>query len=78
MIIIGVIYHFKKLFNDWLWFRGSAGPYTVIGYELNTLPSRGGYSIPGIFVGDSTGIVYENFGQNGIFTAKREFDNRPL
>ena len=60
----------QKLFNDWLWFRGSAGPYTVIGYELNTLPSRGGYSIPGVFVGDSTGIVYENYGQNGIFTAK--------
>jgi len=60
----------QRLFDDWLWFRGSAGGYTVIGYELNTSSNRGGYSIPGIFIGDSTGIIYENYGQNGIFTAK--------
>ena len=60
----------QKLFDDWVWFRGTVGHYTVIGYELNTTAKRGGYSIPGIFIGDSTGVVYENFGQNGIFTAK--------
>ena len=60
----------QKLFDDWLWFRGTIGQYTVIGYELNTTDKRGGYSIPGIFIGDSSGIVYEEFGQNGIFTAK--------
>ena len=60
----------QKLFDDWIWFRGKAGPYTVIGFELNTISKRGGYSIPGIYIGDSTGTVYENFGQNGIFTSK--------
>ena len=60
----------QKLFDNWIWFRGKAGPYTIIGFELNTIPKRGGYSIPGIYIGDSTGTVYENFGQNGIFTSK--------
>mgnify|MGYP006146068599 CR=1 FL=1 len=60
----------QKLFDNWLWFRGTVGQYTVIGYELNTTSSRGGYSIPGIFIADSSGIIYENYGQNGIFTSK--------
>ena len=60
----------QRLFNDWLWFRGTVDQYTVIGYELNTVTDRGGYSIPGVFIADSTGIIYENYGQNGIFTAK--------
>lgn len=60
----------QKLFDDWLWFRGTVGEYTIIGYELNTTSARGGYSIPGIFIADSTGIIYENYGQNGIFTSK--------
>ena len=79
-IISGTGYHdhnwgnvpLQKLFDDWIWFRGTAGPYTIIGYELNTIQSRGGYSIPGIFIGDSTGIIYENYGQNGIFTSKED------
>ena len=75
----------QKLFDNWLWFRGTVGQYTIIGYELNTISSRGGYSIPGIFIADSTGIIYENYGQNGIFTAKENLitdlyksNNEPL
>ena len=75
----------QKLFDNWLWFRGTVGEYTVIGYELNTTSSRGGYSIPGIFIADSTGIIYENYGQNGIFTSKEnlitdlyKYNNEPL
>ena len=75
----------QKLFDNWLWFRGTVGEYTVIGYELNTISSRGGYSIPGIFIADSTGIIYENYGQNGIFTSKENlitdlyrYNNEPL
>ena len=75
----------QKLFDNWLWFRGTVGQYTIIGYELNTISSRGGYSIPGIFIADSLGIIYENYGQNGIFTAKEnlitdlyEKNNEPL
>lgn len=75
----------QKLFDNWLWFRGAVGQYTIIGYELNTISSRGGYSIPGIFIADSTGIIYENYGQNGIFTAKENLitdlydkNNEPL
>ena len=60
----------QKLFDNWLWFRGTVGQYTIIGYELNTIDSRGGYSIPGLFIADSTGIIYESYGQNGIFTSK--------
>ena len=60
----------QKLFDNWLWFRGTVDQYTIIGYELNTVDKRGGFSIPGIFIADSTGIIYENYGQNGIFTAK--------
>tara|TARA_Y100001935_G_C17293422_1_gene504766 strand:- start:376 stop:1476 length:1101 start_codon:yes stop_codon:yes gene_type:complete len=62
----------QRLFDDWVWFRGTVDNYTIIGFELNTSDERGGYSIPGIFVGDSTGIIYENFGQNGIYTAKEK------
>ena len=62
----------QKFFDNWLWFRGTVDQYTVIGYELNTTTKRGGYSIPGLFVADSTGIIYENYGQNGIFTAKED------
>ena len=62
----------QKLFDNWLWFRGTVDQYTIIGYELNTIAKRGGYSIPGIFIADSTGIIYENYGQNGIFTAKEK------
>ena len=60
----------QRLFDDWVWFRGTVDKYTIIGFELNTSDRRGGYSIPGIFVGDSTGVIYESFGQTGIFTAK--------
>ena len=75
----------QKLFDNWLWFRGTVDQYTIIGYELNTSSSRGGYSIPGIFIADSTGIIYENYGQNGIFTSKENLitnlykkNNEPL
>ena len=60
----------QKLFDDWLWFRGTVGDYTIIGFELNTTSKRGGYSIPGIFIADDEGMVYQNYGQNGIFTSK--------
>ena len=59
----------QKLFSSWVWFRGTVGEYTIIGYELNTADNRGGYSIPGIFIADQTGVIYENYGQNGIFTS---------
>ena len=59
----------QRLFDSWVWFRGTVGDYTVIGYELNTTDKRGGYSIPGLFIADKNGLVYENYGQNGIFTA---------
>ena len=59
----------QRLFDDWVWFRGTVEDYTIIGFELNTSDNRGGYSIPGIFVGDSSGVIYEKFGQNGIFTS---------
>ena len=75
----------QKLFDNWLWFRGKVGEYTIIGYELNFISSRGGYSMPGIFIADSTGIIYENYGQNGIFTSKEnlitnlyKYNNEPL
>ena len=60
----------QRLFDDWVWFRGTVQDYTIIGFELNTSNERGGYSIPGIFIGDSTGLVYENFGQGGVFTGR--------
>ncbi len=60
----------QKLFDDWVWFRGTVEDYTIIGFELNTTHKRGGHSIPGIFIADSSGLIYENFGQNGIFTTE--------
>ena len=35
-----------RLFSGWTWFRGEAGPYTVIGAELNVVNNRGGFDVP--------------------------------
>ena len=47
MIIIGATFPLQRLFDSWVWFRGTVGDYTVIGYELNTTDKRGGYSNSG-------------------------------
>lgn len=60
----------QKLFKSWMWFRGEAGPYTVIAAELKTLDSRGGYDIPILYLADSSGVIVNRFGEDGLFTKK--------
>ncbi len=60
----------QKLFKSWMWFRGEAGPYTIIAAELNALDGRGGYNIPILYISDSSGVVVNRFGEDGLFTKK--------
>ena len=60
----------QKLFKSWMWFRGEAGPYTVIAAELNTLDNRGGYDIPILYLAQKNDIIINKFGENGLFTKK--------
>ena len=60
----------QKLFKNWMWFRGKAGPYYVIAAELNTLDNRGGYNIPILYLSDSNQVLINRFGENGLFTKK--------
>ncbi len=62
----------QKLFKSWLWFRGEAGPYTVIASELNTLDHRGGYDIPILYIAEDKNVIVNRFGQDGLFTKKSE------
>ena len=62
----------QKLFKSWLWFRGEAGPYTVIASELNTLDHRGGYDIPILYIAQDRNVIVNRFGQDGLFTKKSE------
>ena len=55
----------QKLFDNWLWFRGTVGQYTIIGYELNTISSRVAIQFWYIYCRYTK---FSKHGQNGIFT----------
>ena len=60
----------QKLFKSWTWFRGKAGPYTVILAELNAVESRGGFDIPILFVADENQVLVDKFGNKELLTMK--------
>lgn len=60
----------QKLFKSWTWFRGKAGPYTVILAELNVVNSRGGFDVPILFVADEDRKLVDKFGSKELFTMK--------
>ena len=60
----------QKLFKSWTWFRGKAGPYTVILAELNAVESRGGFDIPILFVADENEVLVDKFGNRELLTMK--------
>ena len=60
----------QKLFKSWTWFRGKAGPYTVILAELNADDSRGGFDIPILFVADENQVLVDKFGNKELLTMK--------
>ena len=62
----------QKLFKSWTWFRGKAGPYTVILAELNATESRGGFDIPILFVADENQVLVDKFGNRELLTMKNE------
>ena len=63
----------QKLFENWVWFRGESGDYTVIASELNTSEKRGGYSIPILYIANKDSVIINRFGTNGLFT---KYSNR--
>ena len=58
------------MFKSWTWFRGKAGPYTVILAELNAVESRGGFDIPILFVADENKVLVDKFGNRELLTMK--------
>ena len=60
----------QNLFISWTWFRGKAGPYTVILAELNAVESRGGFDIPILFVADENQVLVDKFGNKELLTMK--------
>ena len=60
----------QQLFNSWTWFRGIAGPYTVIVAELNVVDSRGGFDVPILYVSDENGVIVDKFGNKELQTMK--------
>lgn len=60
----------QKLFKSWTWFRGQAGPYTVILSELNAVNSRGGFDIPILYVADEKQVYVNKFGNSELLTMK--------
>ena len=62
----------QKLFSSWTWFRGKAGPYTVILAELNAVKNRGGFDIPILFVADENQVVVNKFGNRELLTMKND------
>ena len=63
----------QKLFDNWVWFRGESGDYTVIAAELSTSIKRGGYKIPILYMADKNNIIVNRFGVDGLFT---KYSNR--
>jgi len=70
----------QKLFKSWTWFRGKAGPYTVILAELNAVENRGGFDIPILFVADENSVLVDKFGNRELLTMKNNLieDYYPL
>ena len=70
----------QKLFKSWTWFRGKAGPYTVILAELNAVENRGGFDIPILFVADENSVLVDKFGNKELLTMKNNLieDYYPL
>ena len=62
----------QKLFSGWTWFRGKAGPYTVILAELNAVENRGGFDIPILFVASKDQRVVNKFGNRQLLTMKSD------
>ena len=62
----------QKLFKSWMWFRGEAGPYTIITSELNAVDGRGGYNIPILYIADNKKVLVNRFGEDGLFTKKSQ------
>lgn len=60
----------QRLFKSWTWFRGKAGPYTVIVAELNTVDNRGGYDIPILFVSENKNRIIDKYGNRELYTMK--------
>ena len=61
-----------RLFSGWTWFRGEAGPYTVIGAELNVVNNRGGFDVPILYVADEKGEIVNEFGNKTLMTMKSD------
>ena len=61
-----------RLFSGWTWFRGEAGPYTVIGAELNVVNNRGGFDVPILYVADENGEIVNEFGNKTLMTMKSD------
>jgi len=60
----------QKLFKGWTWFRGHVDGYTIIAAELNVIDKKGGYDIPILFIGDSSGHLVKMYGNDDIYTKK--------
>ena len=61
-----------RLFNGWTWFRGDAGPYTIIGAELNITDNRGGFDIPILFISSKNNEIVNEFGSKTLLTMKSD------
>ncbi len=60
----------QKLFKGWTWFRGHVDGYTIIAAELNVIDKKGGYDIPILFVGNSSGHLVNMYGNDELYTKK--------
>jgi len=60
----------QKLFDGWVWFRGTAGDYTIIASQLNVSDERGGYDIPILFVANNKDVIINRFADNGVYMKK--------
>ncbi len=60
----------QKLFKGWTWFRGVAGPYTIIVAELNMVPNRGGFDVPILFICKNDELIVNKFGNKDLYTMK--------
>ncbi len=60
----------QKLFKGWTWFRGMAGPYTVILAELNIVANRGGFDVPILFICKNDELVVNKYGNQKLYTMK--------
>ncbi len=61
-----------RLFSGWTWFRGEAGPYTIIGAELNVVNNRGGFDVPILYISSKNREMVNEFGNKTLLTMKSD------